>query len=85
MLILTYARDIFRTQSNIYNKAFLWFLQRSSTIYVLLGCKYASVYIYIQVNPREITYIFNIFAVKCTFSGKEEWNKVTVNESKEFS
>ena len=81
----TYARNVFRTQSNIYNKAFLWFLQSSSTIDVLLGCKYVSAYIYIQVSPIEITCILNIFAVKYIFSEKEEWNKVAVSELKEIS
>ena len=31
-----------------------------------LGSKYASAYIYIQVSPREIICILNIFAVKNT-------------------
>ena len=35
----TYSRGVFRTQSNIYNKAFLWFSQRCSIVYVLLGFK----------------------------------------------
>ena len=66
----TYTRSVFRTQSNIYNKVFLWFLQRGSTIDVRLGSKYASVYIYIQVSLIEIIWILNVFAVKYTFSDK---------------
>ena len=66
----TYVRGLFRTQSNIYNKAFLRFLQRSSTIDARLGSKYASAYIYIQLSPIEIICILNIFSVKNTFSDK---------------
>ena len=74
---------VFRTQSNIYNKDFLWFLQRSSTIDVRLGSKHTSAYIYIQVSLIEIICILNIFAVKYTFLTKEG-NKVTVTELKEI-
>ena len=75
-----YARGIFRTQSNIYNKAFLWFLQWSSTMDVRLGCKYASLYIYIQVSLIEIICKLNIFAVSTLFLTKEEWNNVAISE-----
>ena len=81
----TYARGVFRTQSNIYNKAFLWFLQRNSTIDVVQGFKYASEYIYIQISLTEIICILNIFAVKYIFSEKEERNKVAVSELKKIS
>ena len=67
----TYTRDVFRTQSIIYNKAFVWYLQRSSIIDVCLGSKYASAYIYIwvvQVSYIEIICILNIFVVKYIFS-----------------
>ena len=76
---IAHARGVFRTQSNI------WFLQRSSTIVVLLGSKYASAYIYIQVCPTEIICMLNIFTVKYIFSEKEEWNKVAVSELKQIS
>ena len=66
----TYSRGVLRTQSNIYNKAFLWFLQRSSTIEVWLGSKYACAYICIQLRSIEIISILHIFAVKYTFSDK---------------
>ena len=70
-----YTRDVFRTQWSIYNKAFLWFSQRSSTIDVRPGSKYASAYI--QVSPIEIICILNTFAVKYIFSGKSssKWIK----------
>ena len=75
----TYTRGVFRTQLNIYNKAFLWFSQRCPIVYVLLGSKYASVCIYIRVSPTEIILhiilsILNIFAVKYLFLIKEDWN-----------
>ena len=66
----TYARGVIRTQSIIYNKAFLWYLKRICSIDVRLGSKYATAYIYIQVSPIEIICILNIFAVKYTFSDK---------------
>ena len=64
----TYTKGVFRTQLSIYNKAFLWFLQKSSTIDVRLGSKYASVYI--RASPKEVICILNIFAVKYIFSDK---------------
>ena len=54
----TYTRDVFRTQSSIYIKAFLWFLQRCSIIDVRLGSKYATGYI--QACLIEIICILNI-------------------------
>ena len=68
---------MFRTQLNIYNKAFLWFSQRRPIVDVLLGSKYASAYIYIQVSPIEIILhiilsILNIFAVKYFWQKKSE-------------
>ena len=66
----TYVRSVFRTQPNIYNKVFLWFLQRRLPIDVQVGPKYASAYIYIQVSLTEVICIFNIFAVKHIFSDK---------------
>ena len=86
----TYTRGVFRTQLNIYNKAFLWFSQRCPIVYVLLGSKYASVCIYIRVSPTEIILhiilsILNIFAVKYLFLTKEEWNKVAISELKLLS
>ena len=77
-----YTRGVFRTQSNIYNKALLWFLQRSSTTDVQVGSKYASAYIYIQVSPIEIICILNIFALKYTFFDKR---KTKLSELKEIS
>ena len=64
----TVKRDSFRTQSSIYNKVFLWFSQRSSTIDVLPDCKYASAYT--QVSLIDIICIWNILAVKYIFSDK---------------
>ena len=64
----TYTKDVFRTQSSTYNKAFLWFWQKTSIVVVRLGSKHASGYI--QVNPIEIICIFNIFTVKYIFSDK---------------
>ena len=64
----TYTRDVFRTQSSIYNKAFLSFSQKRSTIDVQLGSKY--VFAYIQVSPIEIICISNIFVVNTFFSEK---------------
>ena len=64
----TYVRCVFRTHSNIYNKAFLWFLQRSFIIDVWMGAKYASAYSYVQVSLTEVICILNISAVKHTFS-----------------
>ena len=86
----TYTRDVFKTQFNVYNKAFLWFLQRFHIVDVLLGSKYPSVYIYVRLNPIEnilhITLsILNIFAVKYIFLTKEEWNKVAISELKLLS
>ena len=86
----TYTRGVFRTQLNIYNKAFLWFLQRCPIADVLLGSKYASAYIYIRVSPIEIILhiilsILNIFPAKHLFLTKEEWNKVAINELKFLS
>ena len=46
----TFTKGVFRTQLNIYNKAFLRFSQRYPIIDVLLGSKYASAYIYIRVS-----------------------------------
>ena len=81
----TYTRGTFKTQSNVYNKAFLWFSQRCSTVDVQLGSKYGSAYIYIQLSPIEIILhiilnIFNIFAVQYLFLTKEEWDKVALKE-----
>ena len=86
----TYTRGVFRTQLNIYNKAFLWFSQRCPIVDVLLGSKYASAYIYIRVSPIEIILhiilnILNIFGVKYLFLTKEEWNKVAISELKLLS
>ena len=83
-------RAVFRTQSNIYKKAFLWFLQRCPTVDVSLGSKYATAYIYIQVSPIEIILqmilrILNIFAVKYLFVTKENWNKVAISKLREIS
>ena len=78
----TYTRGVFRTQSNIYSKAFLWFLQRSSTTDVRVGSKYASAHIYMQVSPIEIMCIWNIFALKYTFFDKR---KMELSELKEIS
>ena len=58
-----YTRDVFRTQSSIYNKAFCDFHKE-----VRLGSKYASPYI--QVSPIEIMCILIIFSVKYIFSDK---------------
>ena len=66
----TYTRGLFRTQSNIDNKAFLWFLERSSSIDVRISSKCPFAYIYIQLSPIEIICILNIFAVKYIFSDK---------------
>ena len=66
----TYTRGLFRTQSNIDNKAFLWFLERSSSIDVRMSSKCSSAYIYLQLSPIEIICILNIFAVKYIFSDK---------------
>ena len=66
----TYARGEFRAQWNIKNKAFLLFLQRSSTKNAQLGSKYSSAYIYIQFSPIDIIGILNIFVVIYTFSNK---------------
>ena len=60
----SYSRGVFRSHSNIYSKAFLWFFsQRISTANVLMGSKYASAYTYIQVSSMEIICIMNIFAI----------------------
>ena len=86
----TYTRGVFRTQLNIYNKAFLWFSQRCPIVDVLLGSKYASAYIYIRASPIEIILhiilsMLNIFPVKYLFLTKEEWNKVAISELKLLS
>ena len=71
----TYARGVLRTRSNIYNKAFLWFSQRSSTIDVRLGSKYASANIYIQVSLRNYMHI-EYFCCKIHFF----WQKKNESE-----
>ena len=86
----TYTRATFRTQSNIYNKAFLWLLQRYPITDVPLGSKYASAYIYTQVGPIEIILriiliILNICNVKYIFLTKDEWKTVAVSEFKLLS
>ena len=86
----TYTRGVFRTQLNIYNKAFLWFSQRCPIVDVLLGSKYSSAYIYIWVDPIEIILhiiltLLNIFAAKYLFLTKEEWNEVAISELKLLS
>ena len=86
----TYTRGIFRTQLNVYNKAFLWFSQRWLIVDVLLASKYASAYIYIRASPTEIILhiilsILNIFSVKYRFLTMEEWNKVAIRKLKLLS
>ena len=81
----TYARGVFRTQSNIILKLSCNFCKKSSTIDVRMGSKYTSAYVYIQVSPIEIIWILNIYAVEYIFLTKEEWNKVAVSELKEIS
>ena len=86
----TYTRGVFRTQLNIYSKAFLWFSQRCPIVDVLLDSKCASAYICIQVSLIEIILhiilnILNIFAVKYLFLTKTEWNKVAISELKLLS
>ena len=49
-------------------KPFLQFLQRTITLDVRLGLKYAPVYIYVQITHIEVIYALNIFAVKHIFS-----------------
>ena len=49
-------------------KLFLRFLQRSTTLDVRLGLKYAPVYIYVQITHIEVIYALSIFAVKYIFS-----------------
>ena len=66
----TYTRSVFRPQSSICKKVSRDFLQRSSTMDVRLGPKYASAYIYEKLSPIEIICVLNIFAVKYTFSDK---------------
>ena len=68
--IKAYTRGLFRTQSNFDNKAFLWFLERSSSIDVRISSKCPFAYIYIQLSPIEIICILNIFAIKYIFSDK---------------
>ena len=63
----TYTSGVFWTQSNICNKTFLWFSQRSFTVDLLLGYGYAPAYIYILVSPTEIICILNIFSIKYIF------------------
>ena len=75
------TRGIFKTESNIYNKVFLWFSEKSSSEENLLGSKYASAYIYINLSPIETICIINTFAVKYLFLTKE-WNKVAIRELK---
>ena len=86
----TYTRGVFRTQLNIYNKAFLRFSQRCPIVDVLLDSKYASAYIYIRVSIIEIILhiilsILNIFAVKYLFLAKEKWNKIAISKLKLLS
>ena len=71
----TYTRGVFKTQFNVYNKAFLWFLQRFHIVDVLLGSKYPSVYIYCTAQPHRkyIAYNFKYieyFCCKIYFSYK---------------
>ena len=47
---------------------FLRFLQRTITLDVQLGLKYAPIYIYVQIIHIEVIYALNIFAVKYVFS-----------------
>ena len=85
----TYTRGVFRTQLNIYNKAFLWFSQRCSIVDVLLGSKYLYVHLHtVQSHRNYIAYNFKhieYFAVKYLFLTKEEWNKMAVSELKLLS
>ena len=86
----TYIRTVYRTQSNIYSKVFLWFSQICPNLDVLLGSKYLPSYIYIQVRPVKIILhiilsILNIFVVKYLSITKEKLNKVAINKLTENS
>ena len=63
----TYTKGAFRTQSNIYKKALLGFLQRRSTRDIRLSSKYASAYIYIQVSPHRNYILIEYFRYKILF------------------
>ena len=64
-------QNIYLLNMNLFSYLCIYlFIKRSSTVDFRLGSKYASAYIYIQVLPREIICILNIFAVKYTFSDK---------------
>ena len=71
---------LFRTQSNIYDKGFLWFSQKIFTTDVRLVSKYATAYIYMQVSPIEIMCTLDIFALKYIFSYKRRMNKSSSQE-----